>query len=294
MRFGIYRLHEPLKESELALIEDLYGTPIDIISVFRAWNGCSIEEDLPWLEHIKSAERDILLTWEPWMLPASGERPYDQPDFALKNIIAGRYDDYIRSFARKLSSFTRTVFLRVMHEMNGNWYPWCGTVNGNSPADFISAWNYIRDLVNSEVSSRLQWVWGPYARSFPPALYNRMEDYFPGDEVVDRVAIDGYNWGCEREWSEWQSFEDIFSDAYNTLTTLSRRPIMIGEMAGTGKGGNKALWISEALYAIETKFPRIEEVIWFDVIKECDWRIASSSEASEAFRSGAKLFQRPA
>jgi len=27
-----------------------------------------------------------------------------------------------------------------MHEMNGNWYPWAGGVNGNSPALHVQAW----------------------------------------------------------------------------------------------------------------------------------------------------------
>ena len=181
---------------------------------------------------MKSTTREILLTWEPWMTPASAERPYDQPDFALEKIIDGRYDDYIRAFAAELATFPRTVLLRVLHEMNGKWYPWCGTVNGNSSEAFIAAWNHIRDLVNREASSRIQWVWSPYARSFPLTPFNRIEDYFPGDAAVDWIAIDGYNWGLEREWSVWQSFEGIFSDAYKTMTAISRHPIIIGE---TGK-----------------------------------------------------------
>lgn len=292
MKLGICRLQEPLEESELASIEGTYGTVINIISVFRAWNRCSIEDDLPWLKRLKYTTRDILLTWEPWMLPAIAERPYDQPDFALKNITYGRYDYYIQSFARELATFPRTVFLRVMHEMNGNWYPWCGTVNGNSPEDFIAAWNHIRNLVNREASSKIQWVWSPYAFSYPLTPFNRIKDYFPNDEVVDWVAIDGYNWGCDREWSVWQSFEEIFSDAYKTLTALSRCPIMIGETASTETGGSKALWITEAFHVLEKCFPRIKALIWFDVHKECDWRIASSFESLKAFRSGVKLFDR--
>lgn len=288
MKFGLYQLHEPLKESDLTNIEKEYGTPVQIISVYRAWNRCSVKDDLPWLERLKSTTRDILLTWEPWKIPASTERPYEQPDFTLSNIISGRYDVYIRAFARELATFPHTVFLRVMHEMNGNWYPWCGSVNGNSPEAFIAAWNHIRNLVNKEAASRIQWVWSPYASSYPLTPFNKIEDYFPSDEVIDWVAMDGYNWGCAREWSVWQSFEEIFSEAYKTLAALSRRPIMIGELASTEKDGNKALWITEAIHALEKKFPRIKAVIWFDVNKECDWRIASSPESLEAFRSGVK------
>ncbi|UCD35644.1 MAG: hypothetical protein JSU90_02085, partial [Nitrospiraceae bacterium] len=217
MKFGIYRFHEPLEEYELQSIEETCGTPLHIISVYRAWNRCSVRDDRAWLDRLRGASRDILLTWEPWLLPADGEMPYDQPDFSLNTIASGRYDGYIRSFARELATFPRTVFLRIMHEMNGDWYPWCGTVNGNSSEDYIVAWNHIRDLVNREAPSGIQWVWCPYASSYPETLLNRMEDYFPGDEVIDWVAIDGYNWGCDREGSSWQSFEEIFSDAYKTL-----------------------------------------------------------------------------
>jgi len=286
MKFGIYRLHELLKESELSSFEDGYGTDIQIISVFRAWNRCLIEDDLSWLDLMKSTTREMLLTWEPWMLPASAERPYDQPDFALEKIVDGRYDDYIRSFAAELATFPRTVLLRVLHEMNGNWYPWCGTVNGNSSEAFIAAWNHIRDLVNKEAPSRIQWVWSPYARSYPLTPFNRMEDYFPGDAAADWIAIDGYNWGLERDWSVWQSFEEIFSDAYKTMTAISRHPVMIGETASTETGGSKALWITEAFHVLEKRFPRIKALIWFDDRKECDWRIASSHESLQAFRSG--------
>ncbi|RJQ50203.1 MAG: hypothetical protein C4538_00465 [Nitrospiraceae bacterium] len=290
MKFGIYRLYEPIEETELTSIENTCGTPVQIISVYRAWNRCFIRDDLQWLERFRNSSRDILLTWEPWMHPPDAERPYDQPDFALRNIAAGRYDDYIRSFARELATFPRIVFLRVMHEMNGNWYPWCGTVNSNSPEDFIAAWKHIRELVNREALSRIQWVWSPYAFSYPMTPFNRMEDYFPGDEVVDWVAIDGYNWGSVREWSSWQSFEQIFSDAYKTMTTLSKCPIMIGETASTETGGDKALWITDAFHALRKCFPRVEALIWFDVNKECDWRIASSDESLQAFRSAVNLF----
>jgi len=290
MKFGIYRLNEPLEKRDLASLEKAYGTGIQIISVYRAWNRCSIDDDLHWLKSLRTSSRQILLTWEPWKIPANTKKPYDQPAFALGNILSGRYDDYIRSFARELTAFPRPVLLRVMHEMNGNWYPWCGTVNGNSPDEFIDAWHHIRDVANSEALSRILWVWSPYAQSYPPDPFNKMEDYFPGDEVVDRVAIDGYNWGQTSHVSVWQSFEEIYSDAYKTAISLSKHPIIIGETASTEIGGSKGLWIIDAFNNVKQRFPRIEALIWFDVQKECDWRIASSPESLKAFRTSAKIF----
>jgi len=290
MKFGIYRLHEPLQESDLAFIEENYKTALQLVSVYRAWNRCYIEDDLPWLERLKQLPRDMLLTWEPWRIPPDEDRPFDQPDFALENIISGMYDSYIRAFGRELATFPRKIFLRTLHEMNGNWYPWCGTVNRNSGKLFIDAWNHIRNLVNMEAPYGIEWVWSPYAHSYPATPYNTIENYFPGDDALDWVAIDGYNWGSSREWSTWRSFEEIFSDAYKTLTSITRRPFMIGEVACGESGGSKELWIREALKALKGQFSKIEILVWFDVNKECDWRIASSSASLNAFRRGAKLF----
>lgn len=276
-------------------IETEYKTPLDLISVYRAWHQCSIEDDLPWLERLAHLSREILLTWEPWKIPASNRKPYDQPDFSLKTIFSGKYDKYIRSFAKALTGFPRTVYLRPMHEMNGNWYPWCGTVNDNTPGDFLKAWNHIRDIFAGEGADRLQWVWCPYVQSYPPEAFNRMENYFPGDDVLDWVALDGYNWGATREWSSWQSFEGIFAPAYNELNKMTRRPLMIAETACAEEGGRKDEWIMDAFQALRTVFTRVRILVWFDINKECDWRISSSPEALTAFQTNAGLraFQGP-
>jgi len=285
VKFGLYRLHEPSTETELASIEKKYRTPISIVSVYRAWNKCSVQDDLNWLEQLKKIPRDILLTWEPWKIPPSPDRPFDQPDFALKHIITGRYDEYIRSFSRELATFSQTIFLRTMHEMNGNWYPWCGTVNGNSAELHIAAWNHIRNLVNREVPTGIKWVWSPYAHSYPDQPSNSIDSYFPGDDSLDMIAIDGYNWGDSQEWSEWQSFEDIFSDSYESLSALSQRPFMIGETGCDESGGNKERWIAEAFNILKTRFNKIDALIWFDEKKECDWKISSSAASLQAFRA---------
>lgn len=290
MKFGLYRLHEPLTESELASIEKEYGTAIQTVSVYRAWNRCSVQDDLAWLDRLKQLPRDILLTWEPWKVPPDPDRHFDQPDFALKHIIAGRYDEYIRSFSRELATFSQTIFLRSMHEMNGNWYPWCGTVNGNSAELFIAAWNHIRNIVNIEAPSGIEWVWSPYAHSYPDQPSNSIESYFPGDDALDLIAIDGYNWGSSKEWSAWQSFEEIFSDSYEALSAISQRPFIIGEAACDESGGNKERWITETFDIIKTRFKKIEALIWFDVKKECDWRITSSPGSLRAFRNSSGAF----
>jgi beta-mannanase len=284
MRLGIYRPDGLLDDEGLATLEREIAAPVALISAFRAWNRCAVEDDLPWLAGLASSRREILLTWEPWRIPADPVNPERQPDFALRELLSGRYDAYVRSFAQALRGLSRPVHLRPMHEMNGFWYPWCGTVNGNDPGEYALAWRHLRRLFADAGADNVAWVWSPYAASFPDAPENRLERYFPGDDAVDRVALDGYNWGTRLPGGAWQEFADVFGDGYDRAAALSRRPVMIAETASAEEGGDKAAWIRSMARALPARFPRVEALVWFDTDKERDWRICSSPRAAAAFR----------
>ena len=65
----------------------------------------------------------------------------------------------------------------------------------------------------------------------------------PGDEYVDWVGIDGYNFGTAKSGMSWRSFNETFKGTYDIVTGLTSRPVMIGETGSTESGGDKAAWI---------------------------------------------------
>lgn len=284
MRLGIYQFRDLLDETALNSLEEEYGAAISILSFYRAWNHCSIEDDLSWLHAVLSSSKDILLTWEPWLLPADPNTPENQPAFSYKSIFSGLYDTYIKAFASALALSNRTIYLRPMHEMNGCWYPWCGTSNHNSPDEYVIAWKHLRSIFKEEGAENIKWVWSPYASSYPDTSINALSSYFPGDDEIDMVALDGYNWGTSTEWGEWQRFSSIFKQGYDTVTSLSSKPVIIAETGCTEVGGSKAEWINEMFYVLPSQFEQVEAMVWFDIHKECDWRINSSLESLNAFR----------
>ncbi|KAB0669634.1 hypothetical protein F6V30_12595 [Oryzomonas sagensis] len=290
MKFGIYHLNYNLDRAALAILEKKYGTEISILSFYRAWNDCKIEDDLPWLSWLLSAPKEILLTWEPWSINSEFGVLEKQPHFSLINITAGVFDTYIRAFASTLAACPKAILLRPMHEMNGSWYPWGGTVNNNTPEEFLKAWNHIRTLFFEVGASNVKWVWSPYTSSYPDTHENRICNYFPGDDQIDMIALDGYNWGASTEWSNWHSFVDLFRDGYDIVTSLSRRPVIIGEVGCAELGGEKPDWISDMFSILPSRFERIEALIWFDINKECDWRIASSASSMRIFKSRSHMF----
>jgi beta-mannanase len=266
--------------------EALLEKRIAILSFYTAWGPDFSGPDLAGIRQVMESGFIPMITWEPWCYrdPKDAGRPEDQPDFSLSVILDGRYDDYIRRWAADLRNLPDDLFFRPMHEMNGNWYPWCGTVNGNGPEEYIKTWHYIRAIFREERNDRLIWVWSPYAHSVPEEGRNEMIHYFPGSPEVDWVGLDGYNWGNSHSWSRWQCFEDIFRKGYKRLAEMAPdRPFMIAETGCAEEGGDKGKWIEDSLGALPSQFPRIEALIWFNINKECDWRIDSSPESTESF-----------
>ncbi len=269
--FGIYRPDEELFDSDtVKLIEKTYSLKIDILSFYRAWNNCEVKDELNWIENISKTGKDVMITWEPWNLVNSSKR---SDYIKLEEILNGAYDRYITDFVDAISIIEKTVYLRPMHEMNGNWYPWCGKVNDNSAELYIKVWHYLYERTK-KYNPDLLFVWSPYVESVPDTLDNRMEKYFPGENFVDFIGLDGYNWGNEREWSCWKSFREIFLPAYRVVKDLCDRPIIIAEVGCATKGGNKKGWISEMFVDLENIF-EVYGLIWFDVNKEADWRFNS-------------------
>lgn len=214
-----------------------------------------------------------LITWEPWITHPLG---------TLEAIASGAYENYVREFLQAAKDWGRPLFLRFAHEMNGNWYPWDGFHNGReaAPEKYKRAWIYIYNLKEKIGAENVNLVWCPNNTNQPEAPWNKVSAYYPGDQYVDWLGMDGYNWG----YGSWQTFDSVFNNVYQSLISLTQKPLMIGEFASAEGSGSKADWIKEALSKIKTKYPRLKLFCWFNINKERDWRINSSNSSEAAFR----------
>ena len=271
---------------------ELLERKIQVLSFYVPWGSGAKRPDIPGIERVLRNGFIPMVTWEPWRWPEelpAGIPPEDQPDFSLSAILNGEYDDYIWNWAIDLKRISGPLFLRPMHEMNGNWYPWCGTVNGNRPKEYIEVWSYIRSIFTEAKNDHLIWIWSPYVHSVPDEPGNEIWRYYPGSKELDWLALDGYNWGKTQGWSKWRRFNEVFGEAYEKLVSLSpERPMMIAEVGCAEEGGDKGEWIGEAFRVLGDTFSKIKALIWFNIKKECDWRIESSPQSLKAFRKSIK------
>jgi hypothetical protein len=212
-----------------------------------------------------------MITWEPWTSSGRG--------FPLREIAAGRFDRYLRRAAGSAAHWGKPLFVRFAHEMNGNWYPWGRGVGGNTARDFRKAWKHVVDLFRYHGATNVRWVWSPNEDSGGTFQFGPL---YPGDEWVDWIAMDGFNFGGS---VGWPSFTTIFASTYERLARLTDRPMMIAETGANDEGGDKAAWISSALGREVRHFPRLRALVWYDADKpNGDFRIDSSAGSLAAFR----------
>ena len=137
------------------------------------------------------------------------------------------------------------------------------------------------------VGHAVDWVWS--ANNADVDSYDDISVYYPGHDVVDYLAIDGYNWGSNYSFSRWKSFDETFSKQYvKMVTSFPGKPIILSEVSSAephdipnpayGQTGDNAdaeeskdLWISDMMTRIKESYPAVKSIVWFNTNKELDW-----------------------
>jgi len=227
------------------------------------------EQDWLWpsLNNIWNSHAVPMITWEPkfWA-------QYTQPDIEIA-VARGDYDSYVIGWGNKLRTFLagpdgvlgtaddRRAFLRFAHEMNGNWYLWSATLGQSSPQDYINMWRRVHNLFETQcgmskalMANTLKWVWSPI--NFDVGDF-KMEQYYPGDDVVDWVGCTGFNWGTSESWSGWWGVTELYAVTIPRLRAIvnNKKPIGITEYSsvtiGQGVAG-KAQWVANLFSFVQT------------------------------------------
>ena len=103
-----------------------------------------------------------------YLFTKSTKRRFEpEPRYNLLDIIAGRFDDEFRRWARGAREFGHPLMVAWGAECNGYWHPWNGMFNGidqlrdgragvfEGPARFVDAYRHIIDVMNSEGAANI-------------------------------------------------------------------------------------------------------------------------------------------
>jgi hypothetical protein len=268
MQLGVFLPGAPGSGSTLDSYSANVGRRPDLVMAFRNMSGPFLYSSE--IANLKSRGITPLVTLEPYLSGGVASFP---------DIVAGKYDSYFRREADALRGLGMTVEVRFAHEMNLLSSDWGPGKAGNTGSAYAEAWRHIVSIFRAEGASNVKWVWAPNI-DYGGRPFNQ---FYPGDEWVDYVGLDGYNWGTGG--GSWETFSKIFGSSYKTITQLSSKPLIITETACSETGGSKAAWIEQSfLTTIPQEMPRVSAVVWFDENKEEDWRVESSQSSLDAYR----------
>lgn len=224
----------------------------------------------------------IMLAWE----PKNGRRGLGcNQDYnggiPPASIAAGGCDTYIRNYARALKAERRRFVLKLAHEMNGSATPYWPGHFGQTPGDYINMFRRVRQLFREEGVSNVEFLWAPNFDSYPNTPGNQPTDYYPGDDVVDWVGINAYNYAQHAPggaWA-WRSLDSFVGQRLKDFACRYPKPQMIHEF-GTVEGQNKAGWILDA-YQTMQNYPYLRAVVYYNdrdfANANADFRITGST-----------------
>jgi len=268
--WGAYAGTQP---TDMEGFEERVGKTADMEMVFAHF-GNDPGFPLQYATSVRDRQKTMVLFWE--ALDYNRDA-MSQPEYSFDAVLRGDLDNYFRHFAEGAKTYKGLVILIPYSEMNGNWFPWGGTVGDNTPEKYIAAYRYVHSFF--EDVPNVEFGWAVNARDIPDIPGNRFENFYPGDAYVDHVGVDGFDFGAE----EARSFEQLFGDPLERLKQY-KKPIYIFSM-GTAADPHKPLWVTDALTVGLYRHPEVKGWLWFNANKERDWRVDQDPATLNAFRS---------
>ena len=280
--WGAYRTNVPYARAVVRSLEQDAGRRPAVVMWYQEWSGNPPfpAADAAWL--VRRGEVPML-TWEPWDPRLAGP---NQPAYRLRRIARGAFDPYIRSYARQVRAYGRPLMLRPFHEMDGNWYPWGGSANGNSPSDLVAAWRHVHRVFDRAGARNVTWVWSVNGTSVPQTPENSISHYWPGARYVDWIGVSAFNFaGSLATTGGFASLATIAGPRFASLRPY-HRPVMLTETASVEGGGDKAAWIRAMPGDLLGAPVRVGGFVWYDRQENSaqDFPFTSSAASRSAFR----------
>lgn len=303
---GVYYGNQGWEMDEVRTMEAWQGKRHAVVNLFTDWCDRSKTMDNLFKQQLPKvwASGNVpVISWELYLCPRSAT-PADVEARAAR----GDYDTYVAAWADRLKGFVsgsdgslgtdddRRVYIRLAHEMNGDWYPWSAAVGGDSPAHYVGLWQRVRGIfwAKGMDARTVQWIWAVNHEDVGgvPA-----EAFFPGIEYVDWIGIDGYNWGTSQPWSNWRTPQEVFGPMVARLRAISWRPLALTETASssTRAGGvdvaGKSAWITAFFGYVAQAAVDARMLVWFNEDKETDWAVFGGANGDEAWRVGRRQYK---
>ncbi len=195
------------------------------------------------------------------------------------------YADMV-SWADRVRDFGSPIYVTFQHE------PEAAANNTlGSQADYIAAWRNWVSVFRSEGATNASFMFITTAFGYTVKTSDRryVPKWYPGDDVVDVIAVDAYNWFTCRATvkNPWNSLASLIEKQRQFGLLHPDKPLWLAEFASVedpATPGRRVQWITdaEALFQ-QPGYEQYQGVLYFDLKKQCDWRLEPVPDALTAF-----------
>jgi len=250
--------------------------------LFLPWEDVDLDSLAFADTYARDRARKIMITIE----PCSWALGWDVGETELRDLIlSGQRDANMRAILNAVSGFQSPLIIRWAQEMEGTtgrfqWQNW-------APADYIAAYRRMAEI-RREVLPDAKLMWSPKGE---PGL----EDFYPGDDLVDLVGLSvfGLQEYDEIEHGAPRTFAESLRQGYE-LTVGFGKPIWVAELGYEGELPYVTSWANDATRGY-AEFAELKEVNYFND-KEVhpwphdlglpDWRVVRNRPTYPVRRQG--------
>ena len=166
--------------------------------------------------------------------------------------------------------------------------------NGTS-VDFIAAWRKVISVFRGEGVTNASYVWTmtDYAYWRTDAPHRRAPLWYPGDEYVDHLAVDAYNWykcrGNNIPWTSLQQSIEPFRQFGAAHPSKGLMLLEFGSAEDPAVTGRKGQWFRDvqALFK-QPGWEQFQAILYFNTVQppypNCQWWVDTSQSSLDAFR----------
>jgi beta-mannanase len=195
------------------------------------------------------------------------------------SIAAGAQDSVIGAQADAYKKLGVPVFVAFNHE------PELARQHG-TPADFVAAYRHWVAVYRAHGATNVAFTWILTQGSFQGSGA-QATSFYPGDDVVDWIAADGYNRNPCQPSAPRRTFSTVFA-GFRNWAAAHPKPLMLAEwgtVEDPTQPGFKASWIADALVQMKN-WPQLKAAAYFDsAVGGCSWWVDTSASSLQSYRA---------
>jgi hypothetical protein len=186
----------------------------------------------------------------------------------------------IVKWAQTIKARGGSVMVAYNHEPEGHDRLQLGT-----PAEFIAAYRHVETIFNQQGADNVVWTWQMTAYAFATGASSPQNAavWYPGDEWVDNVGADAYNWfTCGQGNGNYRELK-VIGDPVLAFARAHHKAASFPEF-GSHANGNRAQWLANAQQYFVQNQDVLTAAFYFNrpptvaANADCKWGLTSAAE----------------